>query len=74
MRCVPLPGHTPGSAGIFLDEAALFSGDYLLAEETVLRLPGGSPEDYERVTRPFLAALPRGLAVWPGHGEGYTLT
>lgn len=74
VRCVPLPGHTPGSAGIFLDEAALFSGDYLLGEETVLRLPGGSPEDYERVTRPFLAALPRGLAVCPGHGEGYTLT
>lgn len=74
VRCVPLPGHTPGSAGIFLDETTLFSGDYLLAEETVLRLPGGSREDYERVTKPFLAALPRGLTVRPGHGESYTLT
>lgn len=73
VRCVPLPGHTPGSAGIFLDETTLFSGDYLLAEETVLRLPGGSREDYERVTKPFLAALPRGLTIRPGHGESYTL-
>lgn len=71
-RCVPLPGHTPGSAVIFLDEAALFSGDYLLpGEETVLRLPGGSAADYEALTRPFLEALPAGLLIHPGHGESY---
>lgn len=73
VRCVPLPGHTPGSAAVFLDERELFSGDYLLAEGTVLRLPGGSREDYERVTKPFLDRLPRGLTVRPGHGESYIL-
>lgn len=73
ISCVPLPGHTPGSAGIFLDGAALFSGDYLLAEGTVLRLPGGSGEDYRRITEPFLEGLPPGLAIKPGHGEGYIL-
>ena len=74
IRCVPLPGHTPGSAGIFLDGETLFSGDYLLpGGETVLRLPGGSPEDYRRVTRPFLEGLPRGLTVRPGHGASYML-
>ena len=74
IRCVPLPGHTPGSAVLFWDETTLFSGDYLLpGEETVLRLPGGSKEDYEKFARPFLDALPRGLTIRPGHGAGYTL-
>ena len=73
IRCVPLPGHTPGSAAVFLDGTDLFSGDYLLAGGTVLRLPGGSPEEYERTTRPFLEGLPHGLAIRPGHGEGYIL-
>lgn len=74
IRCVPLPGHTPGSAVLFWDEKTLFSGDYLLpGEETILRLPGGSAEDYERLTRPFLEALPAGLTIRPGHGESYTL-
>lgn len=74
IRCVPLPGHTPGSAGVFWDGDTLFSGDYLLpCGETVLRLPGGSEEDYETFTRPFLEALPRGLTVRPGHGISYTL-
>lgn len=74
IRCVPLPGHTPGSAALFWDEETLFSGDYLLPdEETVLRLPGGSEEDYRRFTKPFLDALPAGLTIRPGHGESYTL-
>lgn len=74
IRCVPLPGHTPGSAVLFWDETTLFSGDYLLpGGETVLRLPGGSKEDYEKFARPFLDALPRGLTIRPGHGAGYML-
>lgn len=74
IRCVPLPGHTPGSAGIFWDDDTFFSGDYLLpGEAPILRLPGGSQEDYEAFSRPFLEALPRGLTIRPGHGESYTL-
>lgn len=74
LRCVPLPGHTPGSAVIFYDEQALFSGDYLLpGEETVLRLPGGSEQDYRAVTLPYLRALPDGLRIYPGHGAAYRL-
>lgn len=74
IRCVPLPGHTPGSAVIFWDETTLFSGDYLLpGGETVLRLPGGSKGDHEKYALPFLKALPRGLIIRPGHGVGYTL-
>lgn len=74
LRCVPLPGHTPGSAGIFFDGLRFFSGDYLIpGEEVVLRLPGGSEEDYRSRTKPFLDALPAGIEICPGHGEPYTL-
>lgn len=72
LRYVPLPGHTPGSSGIFLDEKIFFSGDYLISgEEPVLRLPGGREEDYRTITEPFLANLPAGLRICPGHGSGF---
>lgn len=75
LRCAALPGHTPGSAGIFWDETTFFSGDYLIpGEEVILRLPGGKAEDYERYTKPFLARLAPGLRVCPGHGAAFTLT
>lgn len=70
-----LPGHTPGSACMLLDETTLFSGDYLIpGEEVILRLPGGSAEDYLQAAKPFLASLPLGLRICPGHGAPYTLT
>lgn len=75
LSCTALPGHTPGSACVFLDGDTMFSGDYLIPEEEViLRLPGGSAEDYNTVTRPFLSGLPLGLRVCPGHREPYALT
>lgn len=74
LRCVPLPGHTPGSAGIFFDDALFFSGDYLIpGEEVVVRLPGGSEADYLSRTKPFLDSLPAGITICPGHGEIFTL-
>lgn len=72
LRCVPLPGHTPGSMGIFLDEITFFSGDYLLpGEDVILRLPGGSQRSYELETLPFLRTLPVGMEICPGHGAPY---
>lgn len=74
IRCVALPGHAPGSCGIFWDEALFFSGDYLIpGSAAALRLPKGSTEDYETYTRPFLDRLPDGLRILPGHGLPYTL-
>lgn len=74
IRCVSLPGHTPGSCGIFWDEGLFFSGDYLIpGAAAALRLPGGSARDYEARTRPFLEGLPGGLRILPGHGLPYTL-
>ena len=71
-RFVPLPGHTAGSVGIFLDDDIFFSGDYLLpGREVILRLPGGSEKDYCEITEPFLATLPDGIHIYPGHGKDY---
>ncbi len=58
LRFVHLPGHTPASEGIFLDEKVFFCGDYLIpGEEPVLRFPGGDEEAYETITKPFLQQL-----------------
>ncbi len=71
-RFVPLPGHTPGSSGIFLDEKTFFSGDYLIPdEEPIVRFPGGDAEAYKQVTEPFLRNLPRGILICPGHREQF---
>ena len=73
-RFVPLPGHTPGSEGIFLDEKTFFCGDYLIWEdEPILRFPGGDEALYTQVTEPYLRTLPEGLLICPGHRERYIL-
>ena len=69
-RFVPLPGHTPGSEGIFLDEEYFFCGDYLIPdEEPILRFPGGDEKAYKQITEPFLEALPAGIKICPGHSN-----
>ena len=74
LRFIHLPGHTPGSEGIFLDEKTLFSGDYLIQdEEPILRFPGGNEELYLSITEPFLRNLPKGIRVCPGHKDWYIL-
>lgn len=75
LRLTPLPGHTPGSTCIRWDEDTLFTGDYLIPGELVItRLPGGDTETYERVAKPWLAALEPGLKICPGHRDPYILT
>lgn len=75
LRLTPLPGHTPGSICIRWDGDILFSGDYLIPGEAVItRLPGGDTEAYERLAKPWLAALEPGLWIYPGHKDPYILT
>lgn len=74
LRLVPLPGHTPGSEGIFLDENTFFCGDYMIQdEEPIVRFPGGSKELYRSITEPFLRDLPKGILICPGHKDRYIL-
>lgn len=72
VRFVSLPGHSSGSTGIFLNNDAFFSGDYLIpGEDVILRLPGGSEREYLEKTEPFLRSLPEGITIYPGHGEHF---
>ena len=67
-----IPGHSPGSVLITMDDEYLFTGDYmLLDDETTLRLRGGSPEDYENIAIPIMKSIPDGIKVCPGHGPSY---
>ena len=67
-----LPGHSPGSVIITMDQDTVFTGDYLiLNEEEMLRLKGGSEEDFRNIAWPVLDAIPAGTQMYPGHGEDY---
>ena len=73
LRAVALPGHTPGSAGIFLDGGHLFlRGLPDSGEEVILRLPGGSETDYRAVTEPILRGPPPACASAPARGALYS--
>jgi glyoxylase-like metal-dependent hydrolase (beta-lactamase superfamily II) len=64
-----LPGHTPGSAGFFLEPAKLlFSGDTLFRGDVGRTdLPGGSADRLRESLRRLLS-MDRDIAVYPGHG------
>lgn len=74
-RCISVPGHTPGSVCILVNDRLLFSGDYLIpGEDVVTRLPGGSQELYETQGKPRLRSLPENIWTFPGHGSPFLLT
>ena len=74
IRMKALPGHTHGS-GVICYEDMIFCGDYLLPnEQVVTRLPGGSEEEYERDTKPWLMGIPDGTMICPGHGKPYQMS
>ena len=69
-----LPGHSPASTIICMDEGTVFTGDYMiLGEPEITRLKGGSIEDYERYAAPVLEKIPAGARICPGHGEMYRM-
>ena len=64
------PGHSQGSACIFLDDQFIFTGDSLIkGVAPVLRLPGGSKKAYMEETLPVLMDLPSSSTILPGHGD-----
>lgn len=73
IRFMLLPGHSPGSAGIVIDDC-LFSGDSIfIRQNTVLNFPGGSEEDWKLISLPKLKALKKETIVYPGHFSSFTL-
>ena len=70
------PGHSPGSICIQASNA-LFTGDSLLRDAApMLRFPGGSKEQFNTITLPYLRFLrdqDEDYIVYPGHGESFKL-
>lgn len=67
-----IPGHSPGSTLIQLDDTIFFTGDYgILGQSDNLSLPGGNPAEYEAYTKPVLQKIPAGSTIYPGHGGHY---
>ena len=65
----PTPGHTPGSCCITFNENTVFTGDSLIKGVPVItRFPGGSSEDYNCITIPYLKLLKNEMLIMPGHG------
>lgn len=72
---IRIPGHTPGSTCIIMDDRLLFSGDYFIpGEEVITRLPGGDEEAYEKTGKDLLRKLPVPIQTYPGHGKPFILT
>jgi hydroxyacylglutathione hydrolase len=68
-----LPGHTPGSCGIALDDL-LFSGDTLYARRTALsKLPGENHEQLRATLNKLFTWIDGGVRVLPGHGGNATI-
>jgi glyoxylase-like metal-dependent hydrolase (beta-lactamase superfamily II) len=72
-RYQPLPGHTPGSAGIFVDKV-LFSGDTLYARKTHLsRMPGEDHALLRQSLHHLFGMTDDDVRVFPGHGGNATM-
>ncbi len=68
-----LPGHSPGSSGILIDNC-LFSGDSIFEkQDTVIKFPGGSEINWREVSLQKIRALPADTIVYPGHFDSFIL-
>lgn len=66
---IATPGHSKGSCCIEVDSKYVFTGDSLIQDIPVItRYPGGSMEEYERQTVPYLEKLSEEAFIMPGHG------
>lgn len=63
------PGHSKGSSCIDVDSRYLFTGDSLIPDIPVItRFPGGSAEEYNDKTLPYLKNINPDTYIMPGHG------
>ena len=74
LRMTEIPGHSPGSIGIYIDNDDFFSGDSLLKDtEIELRFPGGSRKQWLQMGEQKIKSVPKGTRIWPGHGKPFIL-
>lgn len=73
IRLIEIPGHSPGSIGIWID-ALFFSGDNLLEGKDIeLRFPGGSRRQWEETGKKIIDSIPEGTKIYPGHFDWFVL-
>lgn len=69
IKCIELPGHSPGGIGIIINNKYVFSGDnFIFGEDVITRLPGGNKQVYNFITKPFFDNLNSDIIIFPGHG------
>lgn len=66
------PGHSLGSCCIETDDIYVATGDSLiLGTPVITRFPGGSAEDFNNITMPYLKTIPDNTLILPGHGKTF---
>jgi len=75
LEVMDLPGHSPGSIGLYdAQEGSVYCGDTLFAGSVGRTdFPGASQELLLESIRSKLMALPDETKVWPGHGPPTTI-
>lgn len=72
VRLVPARGHSRGSICIEIDDNLLFSGDsWIPGIPVITGFPGGSRQEYEQFTLPYLKSIPGHVMIFAGHGERF---
>lgn len=71
---VSCPGHSKGSCCIEVDDNIVATGDSLILNTPIItRFPGGSKEQYESITVPYLKKIKNDTMILPGHGETFVM-
>ena len=72
IRNIHVPGHTPASSLLVMDEKIVFTGDSMIeGNKIITSFRGGNKDDMLYIAIPRLKQLPDDLMVLPGHGEPF---
>lgn len=70
IKCIEMPGHSPGGIVIVVNDQYIFSGDnFIPGTPVITRIPGGNSRDYKTITKPFFESLCDSCVIYPGHGN-----
>ncbi len=70
IHMISTPGHSKGSCCIEIDDNVVATGDSLILNVPVItRFLGGSLEQYENITAPYLRKVKDNVMILPGHGK-----
>lgn len=70
LRIEHIPGHSPASSLITMDETCVFTGDSLIPDaEPTIRWPWSDAEAYREKVVPRLLRIPAECMVYPGHRD-----